>query len=814
MFSRYIDKVDFKSRFRILKGGKVSLVVSAMVLGCAINVTANVTTSEISTHTTEKYDYTNGDSTNVIITNTGSISVSGLEAIALEISGNPLASGYKLENNGIISVEDGQMSAGISSSQTINGTINNFGTINTNAMDLAYGIAIGEFLEAGTIENKMGGNIIVSSTSGIQSYAWGIYVDQVRNIENVSSNVTNAGTLSVDSVGKSYGISVSELLGSNITNSGTLNVNSASEDWVESRGIYIDSKSENTYSLPYITNSGTMTIRSNAIDGYYSRGFSYGIAVDEEVIGTQISNTGTIDVEAESEIGDTEASSLAYGINLQELKMNSSISNTGTIEVVANAQDIDYSYGRAYGIKSLMVSDSTITNSGDILVESYGKKGLVDFTTARGIDLEIQGGYDMPTTLANSGTISAKTFSSDNYSDSYGVKINNTSNEFALTNSADGIIEAYLNDKLDKKAYSLYVLGNDNTAYYQESNNLVNNVGTLKGNMYVQGTLKNSGTIELAWNANSEDSAFISNFTNKADGILKIGLNTDDSGEVDYRYSQLGTDTATFEDGSTIAVNVLTLIGNQNLLKGQTLYNVVTASTALTIENKLNITDNSALLDFSYATSGDWENNGDAGNINLIVAQGQTVEEAVKNISPKVTQHTNAQGAANALDRIIDNIDNNPQMQTVITRLNQLSSNEAVARAVESTTPVAANATVGATTQISNGIAGIVTQRQNANISAGGMNSGDGMFSENNMWIKPFGSIGSQNNKDGINGFDVKTYGLGFGADTEYKNNQKLGLAFFYTNANVDVNNMNQNADLDVFTTLVYGNVPIIDDRV
>ena len=35
----------------------------------------------------------------------------------------------------------------------------------------------------------------------------------------------------------------------------------------------------------------------------------------------------------------------------------------------------------------------------------------------------------------------------------------------------------------------------------------------------------------------------------------------------------------------------------------------------------------------------------------------------------------------------------------------------------------------------------------------------------------------------------------------------------FYTNGNVDVNNMNQNADLDVYTTLIYGNVPVIDDK-
>jgi outer membrane autotransporter protein len=184
-------------------------------------------------------------------------------------------------------------------------------------------------------------------------------------------------------------------------------------------------------------------------------------------------------------------------------------------------------------------------------------------------------------------------------------------------------------------------------------------------------------------------------------------------------------------------------------------------------------------------------------------------------ISPKTTPTTydNSQNAANTLDKIIDDISNNSKMESVITKLNQLSSNEEVAIAVESTTPVATNATISATTQISNGISQIVNQRQNAIISSGGINSGDGMFSENNMWIKPFGTIGSQNDKDGINGFDLKTYGLGFGADTEYKDNQKFGLGFFYTNGDVDINNMEQNADLDIFTTLIYGNIPVIDDK-
>ncbi|WP_066359764.1 hypothetical protein [Aliarcobacter cryaerophilus] len=54
MINRYIDNFDFKSRFRILKGGKVSLVVSAIIVGGIVNF-ANA--AEISTAETSTYNY-------------------------------------------------------------------------------------------------------------------------------------------------------------------------------------------------------------------------------------------------------------------------------------------------------------------------------------------------------------------------------------------------------------------------------------------------------------------------------------------------------------------------------------------------------------------------------------------------------------------------------------------------------------------------------------------------------------------------------------------------------------------------------------
>ena len=103
MISRYIDNFDFKSRFRILKGGKVSLVVSAIIVGGVVNF-ANAANA-ISAPLTNTYNYTNGDIEDTIITSTGSVIVSG-GVTATNINTKPLAPDKELQHNGTKSVEN------------------------------------------------------------------------------------------------------------------------------------------------------------------------------------------------------------------------------------------------------------------------------------------------------------------------------------------------------------------------------------------------------------------------------------------------------------------------------------------------------------------------------------------------------------------------------------------------------------------------------------------------------------------------------------------------------------------------------------
>ena len=261
--------------------------------------------------------------------------------------------------------------------------------------------------------------------------------------------------------------------------------------------------------------------------------------------------------------------------------------------------------------------------------------------------------------------------------------------------------------------------------------------------------------------------------------------------------------TITFKSGSKLFIDVASsATGNYD---GQTISDVIKAQTLTIEDSTLKLEDNSALLDFTYTAT--------ATSLDLNVKQAQSVQEAVASGSTLSSGNKNAGNAAVVLQNIIDNSGNYTQMSSVITALNGLSSNEAVAKAVDSTTPQTTTSSFTASNQISNNISNIVTQRQNINLNGTGLNSGDDMLSEKNIWVKPYGSLGAQKNKDGVNGFDINTYGIGLGFDAEIKENQQIGLGLFYTKADVNVNNVSQNSDINVYSLVLYGNSSIIDDK-
>ena len=532
----------------------------------------------------------------------------------------------------------------------------------------------------------------------------------------------------------------------------------------------------------FIINNGTVT--ATTTDSNLTKGISaLGISTGNLSNTASITNSGTITATATA----TNASTYARGIRVGTLSGTASITNSGTITATSSNNGTNQ-YANVRGIDTNALNDSSsITNSGTITVSTTGTSGRIVgiYTYGYGAGskitnsgtISVNGGnlamgiYDgwNAGTITNSGTISVNASK-----DSTGISA--YQNAGTITNS--GTITATINGQAD--AYGVAIMSSGMGSVTNTA------TGNLNGNLNIQGTLTNDGHIALPYNATAMVGTFINN------GTLGMALLTDGTTTT---HSTLSTDTATFNNGSTLAVNVLRASTNEALLVGKTLTDVVTAKNGVTVNGTLSVTDNSALLNFQPVVN--------TNGIDLNVVQGSTITGST--ISGGGSSNT--QSSASALQTIQDE-GNHHDMDNFFAALNTLGSDAEVAHAVESTTPEGTHATSMANTQIMNGIQQVVDGRQNTTLG-NGMNSGDTTLADKNLWVKLYGGRGTQEDKSGINGFNLKSRGLGIGADTEIGDKQRIGMGLFYTNANVNVHAMPQSSLLKVYTAMVYGNLPV-----
>ncbi len=431
-----------------------------------------------------------------------------------------------------------------------------------------------------------------------------------------------------------------------------------------------------------------------------------------------IQNSGNIFVVSDN----TEASGIVLGSGGSSsfsMSGNSFINNSGKIEVAINN---DYAFG--IQVQNDIDQNASIQNSGNIFVTSNDGGAFGVYIGSKFESSDMFGN----SSIINSGEIEVS-------ADQFAVGVSAWSMEDSASIINTGAISAYIDGALSVNAYSL-------SLHSMSENAFIQNYGALNGNIYIPGSLRNAGIITLPSNTdNGFYNTNINNFTNTSDGTLVISVfNTDES---DIEYSKLTTQTATFEAGSTIGVNVLSDTGSQELLIDKTLEDVVTADNdSLNIEGTLNVTDNSALLDFEYVI--------DENTIDLNVVEGMSISDATEI----------GGGKANALKTasVLDEIKEAKMLSSLIGKLNELENEAAVASTVASLSPDVTNALPGASKQITSGVQSIIDLKQNVGVR--GLSSGDAIFSDNYLWVKPYGSIGKQKNKNGINGFDLEAYGL------------------------------------------------------
>lgn len=665
-----------------------------------------------------------------------------------------LTNNSKLINNGIydnrLDVEESEDSSVIN-----NGTLNitnDWTAINAKKINKS------SIINSGNINIIGGDSSNDVNINGID--VLNLVNSRVENKGNIISNLNSDATVN--------GIVVRDAQGSSIKNTGTINLKATGDD-LYLQGIHLDGwfASQNS-TLANFNNSEIINDKDILVSSKGKLVSSYGItSYDFNINDSQILNNGTISVSSEGVYADSA------GMELDSLN-NSQIINKGTIKAdstVTNNSDNE-NFADSFGISIDYLNNSKIENNGSILVNSNNMKK--DNALAEAISVE---------------------------------NFNNS------TFKNRGIIKSTINNKLDKNASAIL--------YLNSSTSTISNEGTGKiyGNIVLKGdtTFNNKGFISLPYNAN-KNAYFIFNdngvdetislrpsfgdFVNS--GTIEIGAFKNANNTIEN--TQILTKNATFEKGSKMQVDVVA--GSKAFVKGDTLSEVVTATDKLTINdltlNQTKLADNSALLDFEYKQTGN--------QLDIVVSDVKKLSDIVDGNTGNNTNTANKKPIASFFDDLINNQSSFPNMGTILSKFEALSTDNEIINAVNSMIPTTATSVVNSSNTITSNISNIVSNRL-GNLKSG-LNSGDDLKVDNNrVWVKAFGSIGEQKDKDSISGFDIKSYGLGLGFDNEYKDGQVLGLATFYTNANIETNGVNHENDVDAYSVVAYGSNLLADDK-
>lgn len=612
-----------------------------------------------------------------------------------------------------------------------------------------------------------------------------------------------------------------------LTNNAKIDLKSTGGEEVSQIGILVGEDREDIDDLPTtkvnlleLTNNSDITISTNSNDYAGAAGLlSSNIQGDSKLI-----NNKNIDVFAKSNGDATDAAGVVLGDFGGEIKnsKNASIKavsegnklstafgisaisseggslvNEGSINVSAKAKDVAFGVATEfwgwYKNDEYSLLDGSFSNSGTINAFAQSDK----YAVASGLSTDA---LVEDSTIINSGVISSNGVSKDvKKAFAYGL-VGSELVDSTITNS--GTIEAKVNGKLNNQGFSL--------DYEDTSGSTITNekTGKLYGNIYLgdNGQFVNKGFVSLPYNANvlntiqylyddgstsdgtRKGGVYISNLVNS--GTIEIGAFKNSNSKIEN--TQILTKNATFNAGSKL--NVRVEAGSKAFVKGDKLEKVISATNSLTI-NELKV--NSATLEFEEVEVKPLAANNTVKYIDLVVSKVNSFQEA-----------GNTQGNATNVSQVLNNLRTDPTLGSLVAKLDTLNAAD-LNRALDTLTPTIAAAISNTSSQISTSVLNVVSSRNRL-----GANSGDEMVLGNStLWSKVYGSLGEQKEKDGINGFDLKTYGLGLGYENEYKDGQLLGTGLFYTNANVDINGVSQKTDVDAYSIALYGNNLLKDNK-
>jgi outer membrane autotransporter protein len=740
----------------------------------------------------------------------GSISNTGLitGSTAIRIDQNGTLAG-QLFNDGTIA--GSSASYGISNAGTING-----GILNTR---LIYGGPSGR---SGTAISFIGSgsSSLARIFSGITNHGdisgeAGIFVNQFGSI---GGGISNSGNILTQTLGVG-GASAIEILGhvSNFGGRASI-VNTGTIDSGTSSGISIGTSYAGTVSGS-IQNSGTIkggTSGISLLNGTITGGITNSVSGIITGSGTNssgiwiaganatssgglsggIRNLGTIGGTASGAIGlmvgdGFFASTLSggvtnsgtigrgsYGVQIQNLSsLTDGLTNSGTIAGSTTSIQVD-------GVLANNGSGNAISNSG--LIQSTGGTGIqIGGSLAGTISGSIHNsgqiiGSSSAIEVANNGVITGQISNSGTLSGTNALNLSNTASGFVINNT--GVIDG--NIILGINTLNLNAVTNTVTGVISGSSSSAVNLSgaltssgtidvgrfqiqsganfTMANAMTISGSgqaLNNSGT--LAITAGSTQT-LTGNYSQASGAVFQTGVAGASS------YGQLRVNgNATINDGAQVNVNV---IGSPSIPSNTTMSGIISATgTLAATAAAITVTDNSALLDFSLAVSGN--------SLDLIARQSSTnnyVSAVQSNNNPS------ALGAAATLQTL--SASPSPAWDPVFTAFNQMGSTQQVSNGVSQTVPLLVGAGSQATAMVMQNFNDVIDSRISVKQ---GLASKEEFIGNQEVWLKPIGSWAEQSQENNVSGYRANTGGVILGIDRGINASTSLGAALVFANSNI-----------------------------
>lgn len=319
---------------------------------------------------------------------------------------------------------------------------------------------------------------------------------------------------------------------------------------------------------------------------------------------------------------------------------------------------------------------------------------------------------------------------------------------------------------------------------------------------------RNAGTLDVAEGLVGNVQG---NYTQS--GTLRVGASSTTShGRLAVNGHATLTSAARFE----VDVN-----STNTLAVGQTLTNVLTATTLSNSASAHNVTDNSYLFDFESVI------NGNAVDLTIVAAAAPPAPgPAPVGVVDAVQQNSLRSGAAAAgvLDGFIRGGATGTDFDNVVTSLGRLPNSRSVALAVGQALP-SLHGNAPATLMHLSGSTGVVIQQQLQAVPlasllerylavggrAVGSRAGDAHPQGQGLWVKTLGNRVNQDAIDGASGYQLVTDGLMVGAQTDLNETTTLGFGLGYLTSHVGGEGFaaNHRSDIESVQLVGYGQVAL-----